>query len=344
MLHILHIPAYTLTPIKMSIYNSIQLQTYLRRINYPSPSNASTPLTHLQSSIATNPLQALTTLQRYHLASIPWGNTALHYSQHHSISTHPSAVFEKLVNRRLDGYCMENTNLLYGVLRSLGYVVYPAAGRVSKSVGDPSVKARDVRFGSLGHMVLIVTIAGEKYMVDVGFGNNNPTSPLPLKGNTTAQNHPGTSMRLAREPLPEAVDQSQKFWMYQVAYTSTPGQETDWHTMYAFSEAETLPQDFAMMNVNTSQTGSSWFTQMVVCVRHVLEEEDEGGDQEGELRAVGMYVLSGREVKRRVGGVSEVVMRLENEEDRVEALKRWFGIELADYEVQGIRGLGSELV
>ncbi|KAL4962812.1 arylamine N-acetyltransferase family protein [Aspergillus stella-maris] len=321
----------------MAVYTESQLQTYLSRIKYPSQQD---PLSNLKSFIATNPLQALTTLQRHHLSSIPWGNTALHYSQHHSISTHPSAVFEKLVNGRLDGYCMENTNLLYGILRSLGYVIYPAAGRVSKSVGDASVKGRDVRFGSLGHMVLIVTINGEKYMVDVGFGNNNPTSPLPLQSNTTAKNHPGTLMRLIKEPLPEAVDQSQKFWMYQVSYTTTPTQETDWQTMYAFSEAETLPQDFEMMNVNTSQTASSWFTQTVVCVKHVFEEED----LDGELRAVGMYVLTGREVKSRIGGVSEVVMKLENEGDRIEALERWFGVELADYEVQGIKGLGSELV
>ncbi|KAL4797187.1 putative N-acetyltransferase family protein [Aspergillus venezuelensis] len=323
----------------MSIYTESQLKTYLNRINYPSPSSHD-PLTHLKSSISKIPLQALKTLQRYHLSSIPWGNTALHYSQHHSISTHPSAVFEKLVIRRLDGYCMENTNLLYGVLRSLGYVVYPAAGRVSKSVGDPSVKGQDVKFGSLGHMVLIVTIGAEKYMVDVGFGNNNPTSPLSLQSKTTAKNHPGTLMRLVKEPLPEAVDQSQKFWMYQVTYTTTPAHETDWQTMYAFSEAETLPQDFAMMNVNTSQTPSSWFTQTVVCVKHIFEES---GDEEG-LRAAGMYVLTEREVKKRAGGKAEVVMKLENEEDRVEALKRWFGIELAEYEVQGIRGMGSELV
>ncbi|KAL4937939.1 hypothetical protein BDV06DRAFT_232221 [Aspergillus oleicola] len=336
----------------MATYTRFQLEAYLDRIAYTVPPTATTSvntplLTHALTSFHMNPLEALTTLQRRHLASIPWGNTALHYSQHHSISTHPSAVFEKLVTRRLDGYCMENTNLLYGVLRSLGYEVYPVAGRVSKSVGDPSVTGRDVRFGGLGHMVLIVTIEGEKYMVDVGFGNNNPTTPLPLKESIPRTNHPGTSMRLVKEPLPEAVDQSQKFWLYQVVHAevNSPGmgQLTRWHTMYAFSEVETLPQDFAIMNVNTSQTPSSWFTQTVVCVQHIFDD-DERYDEEGGLRPVGMYVLSGREVKRRVGGISNVEQKLECEADRVEALKKWFGVELADHEVAGIRGMGSELV
>lgn len=43
---------------------------------------------------------------------------------------------------------MENTNLLYGVLRSLGLQVYPAAGRVSSAAMNPK-NAADVRYGSL---------------------------------------------------------------------------------------------------------------------------------------------------------------------------------------------------
>ncbi|KAL4930767.1 arylamine N-acetyltransferase family protein [Aspergillus undulatus] len=349
----------------MAIYTEAQLESYLARINYPSPSSTSTStstsspspsrLETFKLSLLTNPLKTLTLLQRHHLSSIPWGNSAIHYSQHHSISTHPSAVFEKLVTRRLDGYCMENTNLLYGVLRSLGYAVYPAAGRVSTSVGDPTLRWRDVRFGPLGHMVLILTIEGARYMVDVGFGNNNPTSPLPLKENITTPNTPPTSMRLIREPLPEAVDQSQKFWIYQVNYNNNSNpvnenqnegqnekeKEENWHTMYAFSETETLPQDFAMMNFQTSKLPSSWFTQRVVCVQNIFEPS---GSDSGELQPVGVYILAERGVKKRVAGRVEVVMRLENEDDRVRALERWFGIVLMDYEVQGIRGLGSELV
>lgn len=59
---------------------------------------------------------------------------------------HPQAVYEKLVLRRLDGYCMETTNLFYGTLRSLGYQVYPTAGRVSRQLMDG---VEDVLFTAL---------------------------------------------------------------------------------------------------------------------------------------------------------------------------------------------------
>ncbi|KAL4974174.1 hypothetical protein BDW66DRAFT_140505 [Aspergillus desertorum] len=314
-------------------YTPFQLETYLQRIGYAnSASGAECPrLGQLQLSIQQDPLKALEELQRRHISSIPWGNSAIHYSQHHSISTHPSAVFEKLVVRRLDGYCMENTNLLYVVLRSLGYQAYPAAGRVSSAAADPENAGAEVRYGSLGHMVVIVAISGSKYMVDVGFGNNGPTFPLALLRKVPGDLIPPAQTLLDKEPLPEAVDQSQEFWVYKVKY----GLDRGWIPMYAFSETEFLPQDFAMMNFNTSKGPSSWFTQKVVCVRHILSE-DESAIQ-------GLYIMAGKQVKRRVSGHTEVVQTLETEEDRVQALAKWFGIRLLDYEVAGIQGLGSEL-
>jgi arylamine N-acetyltransferase len=121
--------------------NPDQLQLYLQRIKYADyAGNSSSRLQQLQDSVNEDPLAALTELQRRHLGSITWGNTALHYSSHHSISIHPSCIFERLVIRGLDGYCMENTNLLYMVLCSLGYEVYPTGGRVSRTIvtGDPT--------------------------------------------------------------------------------------------------------------------------------------------------------------------------------------------------------------
>lgn len=78
---------------------------------------------------------------------------------------------------------METTNLLYGVLRSLGYQVYPTAGRVSHQASMglsdglyqqvyvvlffacSSLERMDIDELDRGHMVLIVTINGDKYMV-----------------------------------------------------------------------------------------------------------------------------------------------------------------------------------
>ncbi|KAL2819534.1 hypothetical protein BJX63DRAFT_418871 [Aspergillus granulosus] len=260
-----------------SIYTPDQLEAYLQRISYAdSASGSGTSTEHprlqqLQQSIKEDALAALAELQRRHLGAIPWGNSAIHYSQHHTISTHPSAVFEKLVVRRLDGYCMENTNLLYGVLRSVGYQVFPNAGRVSKTPANPNILGAHVRYTSLSHMVLIVTINQRRYMVDVGFGNNVPTRPLPLEENTVSINIAPSEMRLIKDSLPEAVDQTQKVWIYQIRFSP----EGVWIPIYAFTEVEFLPQDFVMMNYQTYQLPSSWFTQTFVCVQLILNEAEQ---------------------------------------------------------------------
>lgn len=190
-IYILQLPRHIHTttsckmPAKPPIYKSEQLEKYLQRIHYgdstdPDPEHSR--LSQLQQHVQKEPLNAVAELQRRHLCSIPWGNSALHYSQHHSISVHPESIFEKLVVSSRDGYCMETTNLLYGMLQSLGLQVYPSAGRVSNQVStgnnDGSYQQVYVLFyfyfyvvvskiltSCRSHMVLIITINGEKYMV-----------------------------------------------------------------------------------------------------------------------------------------------------------------------------------
>lgn len=111
-------------------FTTDQPETYLERIGYPG-SAENTRVQDVKARIATDPLGVLAELQRRQLCAVPWGNSGLHYSQHRTISIHPQAVYNKLVHRRLDGYCMENSNLLYIVLQSLGYQVYATGGRVS---------------------------------------------------------------------------------------------------------------------------------------------------------------------------------------------------------------------
>ena len=122
----------TLTMAQKYTYTDQQLELYLNRIGYSHPAQSeSNLLQHLRQHIENDALSALSDLQRRHLAAIPWGNSGLHYSQYHTISLNPQNLFEKMVERRLDGYCMENTGIFFIVLRSLGYLVYATGGRVS---------------------------------------------------------------------------------------------------------------------------------------------------------------------------------------------------------------------
>lgn len=111
--------------------------------------------------------------------------------------------------------------------------------------------------------------------------------------------------------------------------------DSDWLPMICFSEVEFLLQDFDVMNFCVSQNRTSWFTQVLVCSRMILDEDGR--------EIVGQVVMLGKEVKRRIQGKSEIVEVMNSEEDRVKALGKYFDMHLRVGEIEGIRGLASEL-
>ena len=180
-------------------------------------------------------------------------------------------------------------------------------------------------------MVNIVTLAdGKKYMVDVGFGSNGPTQPLPLDTeHSHLKNIAPADVRLLYDSIPENTNRSQKLWIYQ----HRNDEQSPWLPMYCFTELEFLPQDYETMNFQTSQSRTSWFTYKVAVVKMILEEEE----------VVGTLMLVGGDLKRRMKGRTEDLKACKIEEDRVQALGEWFGIKLEDEERAGIRGMVTEL-
>lgn len=88
-----------------------------------------------------------------------------------------------------------------------------------------------------------------------------------------------------------------------------------------------------MMNFFTSNSRSILFTQKLACTRLILEG----------LEPVGIYILAGKEVKRVLHGKTETMEILDTEQDRVDALVKYFNIHLLEHEQDGIRGLPSQI-
>ena len=179
-------------------------------------------------------------------------------------------------------------------------------------------------------MVNIVTLQnGNKYMLDVGFGGEGPTRPLPL---IEAKVSPGIGMqelRLVRQNILANTDASQRLWIYQTRHsTSDP-----WKSVYCFTEVEFLPQDYQMMNFYTSQCRFCWFTYKVVAVKMIREGEE----------IVGTISLNETAVKRRIKGKAEDLEQCRTEDERVDALGKWFGIKLTAEERRGIKGMVTDL-
>ncbi|ESP91048.1 arylamine N-acetyltransferase family protein [Pseudoalteromonas luteoviolacea] len=87
-----------------------------------------------------------------------------------SIDLSNEHVFKKLVDKQRGGYCYELNGLLYQVLKTIGFEVTQALGRVHLS-DKPTGR---------GHLVNLVSIDDQQWVVDAGFGANTPRKPLPL--------------------------------------------------------------------------------------------------------------------------------------------------------------------
>ena len=262
-------------------------------------------------------------LQQHHLAVVSFENLSLHYSPHHSVDLHPDYLYDKIVRKGRGGYCMEN-NCFFGIiLRSLGYTVYSAGGRVHEEDGQ---------YTSWSHMVNIVTLAdGQLYLVDVGFGNNGPTRPLPMIDMCELPSIAPASMRLVRGKIPATVNPSDRLWIYQHRNSFA----SEYEPMYCFTETEFLPRDYEMMNFWTSHSRKSFFTYRILCVKKLMDEQSHD--------LIGTLILSGAEVKRRIGNETELLKVCKTEEERIEVLETMFGVTLTGEEKSGIDGMVTQL-
>lgn len=353
-------------------YTDDQLSQYLQHLHYHLPPSVSLPtafqdVASLHHAARVSPLSTLSTLMKLHLSATPWGSLALHYSPTHTLPlTPPSHLFEKLITRRIGGYCMEHNLFFSHILRSLGYELYLTGARISHAVNaDPSRSdAEKDGYGGFEHMLIIALVDdgsghGErKYVVDVGYGAYNALAPLLLREYEEWACQPGSIGRVVRRSIAASTQRNkQEMWVFQ---NKTVGKkkvhetgegdgerkgEGGWTNAYCFAEMEWFQTDFEVSNYRTSMDPSSWFRNMFILTRMVLRGEEgmegEGGDV---LDVVGSVTFTDGVLSKRIGGgKSEKIRECETEGERVDLLRKWFGVELTQEEREGIRGWKSEL-
>nr|CBL43285.1 TPA: arylamine N-acetyltransferase 1 [Botrytis cinerea] len=312
-----------------SAYSPEQIDQYEEYISLPSK--------YRRRNNPALTLDYLTSLHIHQISSIPYENLLLHYSPSHSVSLDPQALFTKIITnaRGRGGYCLEGSTFFNHVLRALGFQVYTAGVRIRRRSIHDGVPRGD--YIGWYHIVNIVTLPStQKYMIDVAFGGDGATVPLPLTSGPPTRNLGTQEMRLISSPIPQQVDQSKPLWIYQ--YRNHPSKE--WNSFYAFSEHEFLHEDFEIMNyyVSTSLSERNFQTKNVLIVRFVR-----GEDEEGQQKIVGKRMLLNGEVKQNMGGKTQLVKVCESESERVEVLREFFGITLTEEEIGGVRGRNVEL-
>lgn len=172
-------------------------------------------------------------------------------------------------------------------------------------------------------------------------------SPIPLIHEIVAPGTGSQQFRLLHQPLRHQANRGLPYWLLQTKHTSAD----PWLDVYAFCpNIEFSQEDYKVMSYATSTLSDTIFTQMIICVRSVLntelnkEELAKLGEKEGGgVRVVGRMILTKREVKRVIGDESEKLEVFETEEQRVQAFKKYFRLVLNQEEQEGIRGRKTEI-
>lgn len=174
-------------------------------------------------------------------------------------------------------------------------------------------------------------------MVDVGFGGDGATIPVPLVDGLVHHNLGTQDIRLIKTILPFQTKGSLgPRWVYQ--YRN--GADQEWNSYYAFAEFEFTEPDFEVMNCYVSTMPGSFQTRAPVIVLFLRRKNE---DAPGNEEIYGKVMLANNVVKRNLGGKTDAVLTCRTEPERVKAVKDWFGIDLTEGEAEGIRGTHSEL-
>jgi N-hydroxyarylamine O-acetyltransferase len=241
---------------------SADIGRYLARIGHPGPVRAD--------------LGTLRALHARHADAIPFENLSAFLGE--PLPLDLPSLERKLLTPGRGGWCFEQNLLLAHVLEAIGFDVRRLAARVRWNV-PPNVTT------SRSHMLLLITIAGERYIADVGFGGLTLTAPLRLEPDVEqATPHEPHRLLLADE---------------RYALQALVGGE--WQTMYVFDLQRQEMADYEVSNWYLANHPQSQFVKGLVCARAAP-------DRRHALRNAryAIHYPDGRTERRFVTGVGEL--------------------------------------
>jgi N-hydroxyarylamine O-acetyltransferase len=253
----------------MTMHDAIDLQAYLRRIGW-------------QGAVAPD-MSTLQALVVAHVAAIPFEN--LNPLLGLPVSLELAALEHKLVREGRGGYCFEQNLLFEAVLRTIGFEVSGLIARVLWTRPEDAITPQT-------HMLLRVELAGESWLVDVGFGGQNLVGVLRLQADTE-QATPLEPFRLLQ------VDGD---WRMQ---SLVRGQ---WLSLYRFDLRPVPLIDYIVANHYVSTHPDSFFVNNLNVARTTSDSRLSLRNREFTVRRMG------HEPERRtLGSVAEIRQVLENE-------------------------------
>jgi N-hydroxyarylamine O-acetyltransferase len=156
-----------------------------------------------------------------------------------------ASLEQKLLHEGRGGYCFELNLLLKHVLEAIGFNVQGLAARVLWGQPEDAVTSRN-------HMLLRVTLDGQDYIADAGFGGLSVAGVLRLVPDLE-QPTPHEPFRLLRDPSDD--------FRLQARIRGA------WMSLYRFDLQEQLPLDYEFANYYLATHPRSYFRLNLIAGR-----------------------------------------------------------------------------
>lgn len=242
-------------------------------------------------------IEDLAKVQHGHRLSIPFENLDVRLQR--GISVDDAVIFDKLVTQKRGGYCFEHNALLRWALREIGFAVRPLLARVWLFATETPPKT---------HTLNLVTINGEEWIADAGFGSSY-CPPMPLHEGACAMGSDGVEHRLVIDP--------DHGWMLQIKLAG----QSEFKNEFSFTLDAVADLDLAMSNHWTATSPLSRFLHSVIVNISTPE---------------GMINLNNNLLKITTGDAQEQ-QSLPNEIALQNALRDYFGIDMSMDDVKSLR-------
>ncbi|GEN65769.1 arylamine N-acetyltransferase [Chryseobacterium rhizosphaerae] len=208
----------------MSVMDQLKLEKYLERIHFSEAPEMN--------------METLKRIHQLHPQYIPFENIDPYTGNIPSLNL--DDVFSKLVTESRGGYCFEQNLLLREVLKYIGFDTRLQQARVVWKREEDAIAAKT-------HLLLIVNMHGQEYLVDCGFGIVTLTAPL-LLHNEEPQQTPNGQFKISKK------EELYILWFWK----------EKWLPVYRFALEYVEPLDLDIANWYLSTYPESMFKKNLV--------------------------------------------------------------------------------
>ncbi|MET9294336.1 arylamine N-acetyltransferase [Streptomyces sp. NPDC003077] len=181
-------------------------------------------------------LACLRRLHEAHLYRVPFENFSMHRNAERGLTE--EALREVIVDRRRGGICFET-------------------GRMMQSLFDACGLDYEIRLGSgcephptpATHQVFVVTVDGERWLFDIGYGARGPRGPVLLADGAELA-HPALSTRVR-------LDHAGGAPVWTVSIKEHAVNATEWQDIYRFVDTPARALDLEMAHFYTTASPHS---------------------------------------------------------------------------------------